>query len=141
MLPGERISLMEGIGITRSIFQEQNRWKYKIEKLGISSVTDLPIYEIKMLPKFSLEQAVEEIASLHTGITRGELLELFDYCEGFFSGHQMIFAYRRNPLIKVKVDFEPYQNSKEKGTLFDVRDKVIDLSHPFLDKRSIFGGI
>ena len=73
--------------------------------------------------------ALKDIETLKPGMTRAELLGLFEEEGGLATRRKQRFAYRQCPYIKVDATFEPV--GEKDDTLS--RDKLESLSKPFLE--------
>jgi hypothetical protein len=77
-----------------------------------------------------LAKAMREIATVKPGMTRADLLKVFDEEGGLSTRTQRRYVYRGSLYIKVDVTFEPVADDK-KGE--SPRDKIIKISKPFLE--------
>ena len=79
-----------------------------------------------------IAEAIVEIQSLKTGMTRADLLKVFTEEGGISSRIQQTFVYRRSPYIKVDVTFQIQEAndalSGDKNT-----DVITSISKPYLE--------
>ena len=81
--------------------------------------------------------ALLEIETVKVGMTRGQLLALFDTEGGVFSGLRRTYVYRRCPTIKVDVEFEavgrPSRDAEGRVTMVESdQDLIMKMSRPYL---------
>jgi hypothetical protein len=86
--------------------------------------------------------AMLEIETVKVGMTRGQLLALFDTEGGLFSGLRRTYVYRRCPLIKVDIEFEafgrPSRDAEGRVTMVESdQDIIIKISRPYLARQVI----
>ena len=75
-----------------------------------------------------LSASLKQIQNIKAGMTRAELLQMFQPEAGFRSSGGETFAYRGSPYIKVDVVFES-QSEQRPGP----HDKIVNISKPYLD--------
>jgi len=81
--------------------------------------------------------ALLEIETVKVGMTRGQLLALFDTEGGVFSGLRRTYVYRRCPTIKVDVESEavgrPSRDAEGRVTMVESdQDLIMKMSRPYL---------
>jgi hypothetical protein len=81
---------------------------------------------------------IKETSTIKPGMTRSDLLKVFEIEGGLSTGTQRTFAYRSCPYIKVDVEFEPIgrpaRDRDGRVTLIeDGRDLIKKISKPYLD--------
>ncbi len=79
-----------------------------------------------------LARSLREMQSIKAGMTRAELLEVFQNEGGLSNRTQQRFSYRDSPHIKVDVRFEPVGQLDDK-LLKVPEDKITSISTPFLE--------
>jgi len=82
-------------------------------------------------------EALLEIETIKVGMSRGQLLALFDNEGGLFSGLRSTYVYRRCPTIKVDVEFEavgrPSRDAEGRVTMVrSDQDIITKISRPYL---------
>jgi len=86
--------------------------------------------------------ALLEIETVKVGMTRTQLLALFNIEGGIFTGLRRTFVYRRCPIIKVDVEFEafgrPSRDVEGRVTLVESgQDVIVKISRPYLARQVI----
>jgi hypothetical protein len=86
--------------------------------------------------------ALLEIETVKVGMTRGQLLAVFDIEGGVFSGLRSTYVYRRCPTIKVDVEFEavgrPSRDVEGRVTMVESdQDVITKMSRPYLARQVI----
>ena len=87
-------------------------------------------------------EALSEIENVKVGMTRGQLLAVFDMEGGVFSGLRRTYVYRRCPTIKVDVEFEavgrPSRDAEGRVTTIESdQDVITKMSRPYLARQVI----
>jgi hypothetical protein len=82
-------------------------------------------------------EALLEIETIKVGMSRGQLLALFDNEGGLFTGLRSTYVYWRCPTIKVDVEFEavgrPSRDAEGRATMVQSEQDVITkISRPYL---------
>jgi hypothetical protein len=85
-----------------------------------------------------IANSLREIHKIKVGMTRGDLLKVFNTEGGLSTGLSRTFIYRECPYIKVDVEFDPVgrpgRNADGSVTLVESNDDVIRMiSKPYLD--------
>jgi hypothetical protein len=78
-----------------------------------------------------IAESLLEIQTLKVGMTRRDLLQIFDEEGGLSTPLARRYAYRDCPYIKVDVRFEPATETRRDSEQPD--DKIRFISTPFLD--------
>ena len=86
--------------------------------------------------------ALLEIETVKVGMTRGQLLVVFDIEGGIFTGLRRTYVYRRCPIIKVDAEFEafgrPSRDAEGRVTLVESdQDVITKISRPYLARQVI----
>lgn len=79
-----------------------------------------------------LARSLREMQTIKAGMTRAELLEVFQEEGGLSNRTQQRFSYRDSPHIKVDVRFEPVGQLDDK-LVKAPEDKIASISTPFLE--------
>jgi hypothetical protein len=79
-----------------------------------------------------LAKAMREMATIKPGMTRADLLRVFEEEGGLSTRTQRRYVYRGSKYIKVDVTFEPVGEVDDKAGE-SRKDKVTTISRPFLD--------
>jgi hypothetical protein len=87
-------------------------------------------------------EALLEIETVKVGMTRGQLLAVFEMEGGVFSGLRRTYVYRRCPTIKVDVEFEavgrPSRDAEGRVTMIESdQDVITKMSRPYLARQVI----
>ena len=82
-------------------------------------------------------QALMKMETIHPGMTRKDLLEVFTTEGGLSTGLQRTYVSRECPYFKIDVEFEavgrPNRDKEGRVTLVeDDRDLIVKLSRPYL---------
>ncbi|HEX8891425.1 MAG TPA: hypothetical protein VF779_19910 [Pyrinomonadaceae bacterium] len=85
-----------------------------------------------------IEDSLIEMKTIKVGMTRADLLKVFDTEGGLSTGLNRTYVYRKCPLIKVDVEFQPVgrpaRDAKGRVTLKEADEDVIEkISRPYLD--------
>ena len=85
-----------------------------------------------------IEDSLIEMKTIKVGMTRADLLKVFDTEGGLSTGLNRTYVYRKCPLIKVDVEFQPVgrpaRDAKGRVTLKEADGDVIEkISRPYLD--------
>jgi hypothetical protein len=72
-------------------------------------------------------QCLRDIQKIKPGMTKGELLKVFDEGGGLSSPRTQTFVHRECPLMQVDVTFEPHVGDNPGTT------KIATISKPYLD--------
>lgn len=78
-----------------------------------------------------LAEAMREIATVKPGMTREELLKVFEEEGGLSTRTRRTYVYRGSLYIKVDVTFEAVGDAEKLGT--SPKDKVVKISKPYLN--------
>jgi hypothetical protein len=85
----------------------------------------------------SMDEALKDVSSIQSGMTRGELLRVFTTESGLSTRDGQQFVYRRCPYIKVIVNFhKPEDADVEWGNAPEEEwtgDVIMSISKPFLE--------
>ena len=79
-----------------------------------------------------IAKSLREMETVKVGMTRGELLKVFEEEGGISTRKWRRYTYRECRYIKVDVEFEPVgdpENQRNQNTL----DKITKISKPFLE--------
>ena len=79
-----------------------------------------------------IAKSLREMERLKVGMTRGELLKVFQEEGGISTRKWRRYAYRDCRYIKVDVEFEPV-GDLENGRIQSSLDKITRISKPFLE--------
>jgi hypothetical protein len=77
-------------------------------------------------------KSLKEMQTIKEGMTREELLKVFQEEGGISTRTQRRYVYRECPYIKVDVEFEPVGSRQDKLTEYP-KDKIVKMSKPFLE--------
>lgn len=75
--------------------------------------------------------ALKEMQTVHAGMTRADLLKVFEAEGGISTRTRQQFAYHGCPYFKVEVGFAPVGEADDDGTAD--ADRVVKISRPFLE--------
>jgi hypothetical protein len=75
-----------------------------------------------------LEKSLASIQTIKVGMTRGDLLRLFEMDGGFQSTKVERYVYRQCPLLKVDVAFIPVSDTND-----HLNDTIKSISKPYLE--------
>lgn len=79
-----------------------------------------------------IAKSLKEIETVKVGMTRADLLRVFQEEGGISTRTWRRYVYRDCPYIKVDVEFEPVGEAKNKLNE-DPKDKIVKISKPFLE--------
>jgi hypothetical protein len=79
-----------------------------------------------------IAQSLKEIERVKVGMTRADLLKVFNEEGGISTRTQRRYVYRECPYIKVDVEFEPVGELDNKSVQ-SPQDKIAKISKPFLE--------
>src|ERR1700759_3275828 len=74
-------------------------------------------------------KSLKEMQTVKVGMSREELLKVFEGEGGLSTRNHRTYVYRECPYIKVDVDFETVDDSPFEQ---DKRDKIVKISKPYL---------
>ena len=80
-----------------------------------------------------IAKSLKEIETVKVGMTRSDLLRVFQEEGGISTRTSRRYVYRDCKYIKVDVEFEPVGEPENKATQ-SPRDKIIKISKPFLER-------
>src|ERR1043165_5087067 len=85
-----------------------------------------------------IADSLTEMKTIKVGMTRADLLKVFDTEGGLSTGLNRTYVYRKCPLIKVDVEFRPIgrpaRDAEGRVTLKEADQDVIEkISRPYLD--------
>lgn len=78
-----------------------------------------------------IAKSLKEIETVKVGMTRGDLLKVFEEEGGISTRTWRRYVYRECRYIKVDVDFEPVGEPEKRSQ--SPQDKIIKISKPFLE--------
>jgi hypothetical protein len=106
--------------------------------LACSLVTFIPAAAMLSLSQSGADEhtqwiakSLKEIETVKAGMTRGDLLKVFEEEGGISTRTWRRYVYRECRYIKVDVDFEPVGEPEKPSQ--SPRDKIIKISKPFLE--------
>jgi hypothetical protein len=77
--------------------------------------------------------SLEEIRTIKAGMTRADLLKVFDQEGGLSTRTHERFVYRHSQLIHVDVEFEAVSSPGGAQNSASAKDKIRNISRPYLD--------
>lgn len=77
-----------------------------------------------------IAKSLKEIQNVKAGMTREDLLKVFDTEGGISTRKRRVYVYRECRYIKVDVEFEPVDDGRFDE---DKRDRIVKISRPYLD--------
>jgi hypothetical protein len=81
-----------------------------------------------------IAKSLEEVRTVKAGMTRGDLLRVFDREGGLSTRTHERFFYRKCQYIHVDVEFEPAGSSGGAEPRWSADDKILKISPPYLDE-------
>ena len=99
----------------------------------VSVATALPSPESRGTDEHTewIAKSLKEIESVRVGMTRVDLLKVFNEEGGLSTRTQRRYVYRDCPYIKVDVEFEPVGELDQASE--SPNDRIIKISKPFLE--------
>jgi hypothetical protein len=79
-----------------------------------------------------IASVMDSIHTIKPGMTRQDLLKVFNTESGLSSRVHRIYVYKGCPYIKVTVDFQPVEHPEDRSTEMPT-DKIVEISTPFLE--------
>ena len=79
-----------------------------------------------------IAKSLKEMETIKVGMTRADLLKVFQEEGGISTRTWRQYAYRECAYIKVDVEFEPVGEGQDKITQ-QPKDKIVKISKPFLE--------
>jgi hypothetical protein len=79
-----------------------------------------------------VEKSLKEMQTIKVGMTRDDLLKVFEEEGGLSTRKQQRYVYQECPYIKVDVEFEPVEDVNDGLTPYK-SDKIVKVSKPYLE--------
>jgi hypothetical protein len=80
-------------------------------------------------------KTMKRMESVKVGLTRADLLKVFDEEGGLSTRQQRTYVYRGCPYFKVDVKFQAVGVLDEEGAAESPDDEIVEVSKPYLDYR------
>ena len=83
-----------------------------------------------------VDQIMRSISTIKPGMTRGDLLAVFNEEGGLSTRTQRRYVYKHCPYIKVEVNFDPVENQyggNQAMTVENPEDRIAKISRPYLE--------
>jgi hypothetical protein len=96
--------------------------------MELGGVYESAVTETRTKLGLDIARALKECQTVRPGMTRAEVLKVFEIEGGLSTVMNRTYVYRDCPYIKVDVEFAPSTSKKEKPT-----DVVTKISKPYLD--------
>ena len=81
-----------------------------------------------------LADSLDEMETIHSGMTRQDLVKVFKPAGGFFSSSRFkgVFVYRDSPYISVDVEFAHPEGETGDNAPVSPQDVITSISRPYL---------
>lgn len=96
--------------------------------ISVASDTTTPDIPSNRQHQEWLVRILKEIETIEVGMTRNDLLKIFETEGGLSHRIQRTFVHRKSPFIKVDVTFKPVGETDNR-----LDDKIMTISKPYLE--------